>query len=232
MLRVVCWKWAKPGYRSTFTAEHVNTLRAMVARHYRSKHEFVCLTDDANGIDGDIRVLPVPMKYADMPSPWAGGGPSCYRRLWLFSREAGDVIGDRVVSIDLDAVITGDMAPLWDRPEDFVGWNDPNRHQTYCGSMWLLRAGTRTNVWDTFDPVTSPQKVAASSTCFGSDQGWMSLVLGPGEARWGIRDGVYSWKNDVKANGGTLPANARVVFFHGEDDPWTVNRDWIREHYR
>lgn len=235
MLRVVCWKWANPGYRSTFTAEHVNTLRNMVARNYRGPHEVVCMTDDPTGIDGDIRVLPVPMKYADLPSPWSSGGPSCYRRLWLFSDEAADVIGDRMVSIDLDCVITGDMGLLWDRPEDFVGWNDPNRHGTYCGSMWLLRAGTRTKVWETFDPVESPAKVKASSTCFGSDQGWMSLVLGPGEAKWAQPQGVYSWRNDIKTTAGKhLPENARVVFFHGEDDPWTAGQryQWVKDNYR
>ena len=32
MLAVGCFKWSTPGYRSTFNAAAVNTLRAMVAR--------------------------------------------------------------------------------------------------------------------------------------------------------------------------------------------------------
>lgn len=234
MLHIVCWKWQNPGYRSTFTAEHVNTLNRMIGRHYRNPYQLTCLTDDPTGIDPEIRTLPIPTKYADLPSPWSQGGPSCYRRLWLFSEEARDVIGERIVSIDLDCVITGDMTPVWDRPEDFVGWNDPNRNKTYCGSMWLIRAGTRTQVWETFDPETSPATVKASRTCYGSDQGWMSIVLGPDEAKWGKEEGVYSWQRHLKPKGGALPPDARVTFFHGAGDPWTEGQKfpWVREHYR
>jgi hypothetical protein len=236
-LAVVCFKWAPPaGYRSTFGPETVNILRAMVRRHYAHPHTFTCITDDPTGIDSDIRILPLWNDYADVPSPHGGRNPSCYRRLKLFSREAADLIGPRLVSIDLDTVIVGDVAPLWNRSDDLVMWGDtnplPGSH--YNGSMILHTPGTRTQVWETFHPKTSPM-MAKSARCFGSDQGWISYCLGKGEARWTTADGVYSFRNHLHEYGSVLPANARVTFWHGHHDPWgPVGQSipWVREHYR
>jgi hypothetical protein len=234
-MTVVCWRW-KPadGYRSTFGPETVNVLRRMVARHYPSPHRFVCVTDDPDGIDKDVEVLPLWNDFADLPSPHGGKNPSCYRRLRMFHPEIGQVFGERFVSMDLDTVITGDLRPLWDRPEDFVAWGDTNPQpgSHYNGSMILMRSGSRSKVWTQFDPVTSP-KMALRARCFGSDQGWISYCLGAGEARWGKSDGVYSYRNDLQ-RAKALPENCRVVFFHGRHDPWTdfgQGIDWVKAHY-
>lgn len=235
MLDVVCFKWRPPtGYRSTFGPETVNVLRAMVARHYRKPHRLTCITDDPAGIDADVRIVPLWSDYADVPSPHGGKNPACYRRLKVFSAEAAEIIGPRFVTIDLDVVITGDLSALWDRPEDFVMWGDtnplPGSH--YNGSMLLMTAGARRQVWDRFDPHTSPAH-ALKARCWGSDQGWVSYCLGPGEARWNKADGVYSYRNHLQSTG-ALPPNARVVVFHGAVDPWDARAQalpWVRQHW-
>lgn len=232
-LTVCTWKWKpKPGYRSTFDASAVNTLRAMVARHYRQPHEFVCLTDDPSGIDPEIRTVPIWDDFADLPGPH---GVNCYRRLRAFSAEAAELIGPRFVSLDLDVVLVGDVAPLWDRPEDFVIWGDVARDTPYNGSMWLLRAGTRRQVWETFDPERSPAQTRALGYV-GSDQAWIGACLGPGETRWTTRDGVYSWRVHLRRGRDVLPAGARIVMFHGADDPWMPHvrqrQPWVARHYR
>jgi hypothetical protein len=231
-LTVVCWKWKpKPGYRSQFDASTVNTLRSMVARHYRQPHRFVCITDDAKGIDGDVRVVPIWNDFDGLPGP---NGVNCYRRLRAFSAEAADLIGPRFVSLDLDCVITADMAPLWDRPEDFVIWGDTAKGTPYNGSMFLLRAGTRTRVWTEFHPVRSPAR-ARELRYIGSDQAWIGACLGPHERKWSDLDGVYSFRNHIVARRMPLPANARIVMFHGRFDPWhpavKAQHRWVREHY-
>jgi hypothetical protein len=245
MLDVVCWKWKPPGrYRSTFDARSVNTLRAMVARHLRLPHRFTCITDDGAGIDGDIRVLPLWDDFAHVPNPSNVANPSCYRRLRMFAPEARDLIGERIVSLDLDVVITDDLTPLFDRPEDFVIWGgqtvQPGApagriYNWYNGSLMMLRAGTRTRVWTEFNPAQSPA-LANRAGCKGSDQGWISYCLGNKEAVWGAKDGVYSFRNHVVPGKGILPKGARLVAFHGRHDPWQseVQRayPWISEHYR
>jgi hypothetical protein len=235
-LSVVCWKW-KPaaGYRSEFGATQVNVLRAMVARHLKLPHRFICVTDDPAGIAPGIEIVKLWDDFATLPSPHGGLNPSCYRRLRAFSAEAGKWFGPRFVSMDLDTVIVGDITPLVDRPEDFVIWGDTNPTTPYNGGFWLLRAGTRTKVWTGFDPKASPASARALGY-FGSDQAWIGAALGPDEAKWSTADGVYSYRVHVQPALGMLPRNARIVFFHGRHDPWqpAVQRSspWIRHHYR
>ena len=103
---VVCFKWAPPqGYRSTFTSATVNTLRAMVARHFHVEHRFLCVTDDATGLDPAIEVVPLWDDFAQVRNPHGGHQPSCYRRLKVFARDIATILGDRFVCLDLDTVI-------------------------------------------------------------------------------------------------------------------------------
>lgn len=237
MLTFVTWLWRAPiGYRSQFAATHVNTLARMIDRHYQPPHRILCVTDQPKGIDPHVVIVPAWNDFADVTSPHGRPyrNPSCYRRLRAFHPAIGAVFGDRFVSVDLDTVIVADLAPLFDRPEDFVIWGETNKRSWYNGSLWLLRAGARPQVWTQFNPRTSPH-VAYRAGRFGSDQGWISYILGPGEATWSIMDGVYSYRVHLKPRGSTLPANARVVNFHGEHDPWSpcVQRiSWVAEHYQ
>lgn len=236
MLSVVTYKWTPaPGYRSTFGPDAVNTLQRMVARHYPHPHRFFCFTDDTRGLDASVEAFPLWNDFADVPSPHGAKNPSCYRRLRSFSPEFADIVGPRFVSMDLDCVIVGDLSPLWNRADDFVMWGDtnplPGSH--YNGSMMLMSTGARRQVWERFDPRTSP-KTTLRAGCWGSDQGWISYCLGPGEAKWTKQDGVYSFRNDLKNGSKPLPANARVVIFHGRFDPWSrecQQLDWVRAHW-
>lgn len=236
MLSVVCWKWKPlPGYRSEFTYEHVNCLHRMVRRNLLVPHRFICITDSREGLDPSIDVVELWNDFADLPNPHGGLNPSCYRRLKAFAREMDAVLGKRFISIDLDCVITGDITPLVDRHEDFVIWGDQLKQTPYNGSMWMMNAGARAAVWEHFDPVESPT-LAHKAGFYGSDQAWMSYKLGPNEARWTRKDGVYAFRTDIRRLHGNLPIDARIVFFQGAIDPWTpVARKmspWIEEYYR
>lgn len=237
MLSVVTWKWTpKPRYRSTFGPETVNILASMVRRHYPHPHRFICVTDNTDGIDTSrVEVLPDWRDYASLPSPHGDKNPSCYRRLRMFHPDAAQWFGPRFVSLDLDVVITGDLTPLWNRPEDIVLWGETNKRpgSHYNGSMILLRAGSRPQVWTDFDPIKSPVRSVAAKA-WGSDQGWISCRLGGREAKWTKADGVYSFRNDLKQEH-PLPKDARIVMFHGATDPWAIPAQrlrWVREHYR
>lgn len=235
---VVCWKWAAPkGYRSTFGPETVNVLRQMVLRHYHHPHRFLCVTDDAEGIDAGVEIIPAWNDFADVPNPHGSPrNPSCYRRLRMFHPDIGAVFGERFVSLDLDAVIVGNVEPLWHRPEPIVLWGDTNSlpGSHYNGSMLLMTAGCRPQVWTDFDPKRSPQRSKAAR-CFGSDQGWISYRLGKGEARWTAADGVYSYRNQIAPRANELPANAKVIFFHGYGDPWDAKHQripWVHDAWK
>lgn len=229
MLTIVTWKWNRPEYRTKFTAEHVNVMARMIGRHYAGEHEVCCVTNDSDGIDPQVRIIPDTEDFASLRSPHGGiSNPSCFRRLRMFMEDAAETFGERIVSIDLDAVIVRDMAPVWDRDEDFVGWRDPMSPRQLNGSMMLLRAGSRPGVWDEFNPDSSPGK-ALKAGYKGSDQAWLSYCLA-GEPRWTKDDGIYSFRVDVM--GRVLPKDARIIFFHGNVKPWTVPEvDPVRKHW-
>lgn len=235
MLTVVTWLWAPPrGYRSAFGPEHVNVLQRMVARHYPHPHRFVCVTDRTKGLAAAVEVIAPWNDFADLPSPHGGHNPSCYRRLRSFHPEIGTTLGARHVSLDLDTVIVGDLSPLWDGPEAFKIWKEQDPRSFYNGSMWRIDAGARPQVWTRFNPQTSPAEAKAAGR-FGSDQGWISHVLGRGEATWSTADGVYSYNCDLRKHNGRLPADARIVMFHGGTDPWSPaaqKLDWVRRCYQ
>lgn len=236
-LTVLTYKWApRPGYRSKFTGEHVNTLARMVKRNYPHPHRFVCYTDDPSGIDPalvDARELW--NDYAAVLNPSAPErGPSCYRRLKMFARDAGEWLGPRICAMDLDVVITGDLTRIFHRSEDFVIWGDTSPPTLYNGSLVLFTAGCRPQLWEDFDPIESPA-LSRKMRYFGSDQAWISAKLGPLEAKFGRGDGVYSFRNHILRHNAPLPANARICVFHGAHDPdgpVAQRLEWVRRHYR
>lgn len=235
MLTFVCFKWAKEGYRSKFGPETVRVLSNMIGRHYKKPFRFVCITDDKTGLDG-LETMKLWDDYADVRNPHGLRNPSCYRRLKLFAPEAQAWFGDgRVVCIDLDTVIVNDITPLFEDEVDFKIWGESDfpRTQWMNGSLWMLRIGSKPHVWTQFNPQTSP-KEAAKAGARGSDQGWMSYILGKDQPTWGREDGVFSFRKHVQPIG-RLPVEAKIVCFHGHQDPWSPHVNltpWIAEHYR
>jgi hypothetical protein len=233
-LTIVCWKWNSPGYKTVFLPEHVHTLQKMIKRHYPRPHRFVCITDDPRGLDCETYKLW--KDHSNLPNISGKHLPSCYRRLKIFSKEMAEVFGPRILSMDLDVILTGDVTHIFDRPDPFVGWKVPgvNVPEVYNGSMFLFTAGAYSWIWETFDPEKSP-RIASLAGYQGSDQGWISFCLKAREPGWGKHDGVYSYPRDVRHTTG-LPVGARIVIFHGQRKPWdrrwTRDRAWIAKHYR
>jgi hypothetical protein len=234
MLTVVCWKWQQPGGRAKFSSEHVNVLRNMVERNYRNEHQVVCFTDDDRGIDRRVRCFPVSNSHGNLQNPLGPEYPSCYRRLVAFSPGFEQYVGERFISLDLDCVIVDDVTTLWDRPEDIVFWQSPIRAPDYNGSMWMVRTGSREELYTEFDPKTVPE-LTHKANKIGSDQGWFSYRC-PGEAVWTQDDGVWSWKPQLRNRRWILPPGARIVFFPGAEQPWDESTQdraaWIRQHYK
>ena len=234
MLTVVCLKWNHAGgtkipsqKMTRYTPDYVIRLRNMVARHYPKPHRFVCITDDPRGLE-DVETIPLWFQHLKL------GG--CFHRLRLFSDEMRELLGPRFIAMDLDCVVTGDLTPLFHRTEPFVinAYATAERDQKYNGGLMLMDAGARENVWTRFDPIESPRAIAHHSrTVIGTDQAWIRLVLGNGEARFTEADGVYDYKHSKAMKRG-LPKDARIVFFSGPRSPETEmeKQAWIRQNWQ
>lgn len=233
MISVVTFLWH--GGRHKYTAEHVNVLFRMVRRNYSSAFRAICVTNYSEGIDSRVEIVPDTEDWATVrPNlDYYHDAPlqSCFRRLRLYHPRAGATFGGRYVCLDLDVVITGDITMLWHRPEDVVYMaGSANARTPYNGSMQLIAAGSRPQVWESFDPETSPD-VARAAGYGGTDQAWIAHALGSKEATWCAADGCYKFSLLRRRE---LPEGARFVNFAGPRKPWELKPDvsWIQTHYR
>jgi hypothetical protein len=203
----------------------------MVDRHLSMDHELAIVTDMPEGIDERIRIIEPPRDFEGITLPsWdihAGKQlPQCLRRIAMFSPDAAETFGERFISMDLDAVIAEPIDDLFDRPDDFVMYRGTNGARPYNGSMVLMTAGCRPQVYNDFTP---ERAIEAGKKFVGSDQAWISHVLGWGESTWGPEHGVVWWGSQ---NNYAAP-DWRLMFFPGTPKPWELlDDDWIAQHYR
>lgn len=234
MITVLTFKWNTPGYRSTFLPEHVNTLQSMVSRNLHIPHKFVCITDDPEGLECEFFPL---WDFPQIKTP--SKKTNAFRCLKLFSNEAKSWFEtEHILVLDLDIVIVNDITPLIDLSLDFKIWEDSHKNTHYNSSIWQHRLGTRTQVWDSFNPIISP-RIIKQKEIMGSDQAWISYSLGPKEKTWSkTTDGIYSFRYDLKEGKIDLSRkeNARIIVFHGKFNPWDKELQdsipWIKKYYK
>lgn len=192
---VVVFKWSVPGYRSQFSAETVNTAARMLARHATVPYRFTCITDDGEGIDDKIRVLPL----WDDPHPSYGGGnwPNCFRRLRMFAPEIKRLVGRRWLWMDLDLLVCGNVDHILSDPTDFRIWR-PDGGRSLCnGSLVSHKAGTRPELWTEFaaEKVGTVDEFQAQTSHLGSDQAWIARRLRADDQFFTAADGVYAFRS-------------------------------------
>jgi hypothetical protein len=212
-LIVGTWLWG-----DKYPVRYVDRLRAGVARHLKQPYRF------------DVWRPQPEDEYLTIMR-------GCFARLRVFDpawqQHAGIETGDRVVCLDLDSVVTGGLDPLFDRDDPFVVLTGANASNPcpYNGSVWMLRAGHRPDVWHDFS-LEAAARVPFYQ--FPDDQAWMAHKL-PGVAGWpaGPASGVYAFKKPGWPKGDALPADARLVVFPGWRDPQKFTHlPWIKEHWR
>ena len=232
MITVATYLWRDPtrdhrGY--VFNHDHVRILRNMVARNLTLSHRFICVTDDE--IEG---VETVPLDWRKHVEG------TVYLRLMQHNPEwALANLGERILSLDLDVVITRNFDHVAGRKEDFVIWRNPNfpqpRRAFYQSSVQLFSAGARPELWDDFDPVETPKW--CNWRFGGAEQAWISERMDWTEAHFSSKDGIYgAGRLGGKGVYTELPDNACIVSFPGSREPsqkaTQERHPWIVEHYR
>lgn len=225
-LFVCSWLWG-----SKWGGCYADRLFAAVDRNLRQPYQSVLITDQP--ITGGADVV-VPINEEDRPLL---ARPGCLVRMRMFDAkwQAGLAMsaGDRVVCVDVDAVITGPLDPLFERADEFTimqGFNTTNPCP-FNGSLWMFRAGQRHDVWDEFG-IDAHAKYNVPIHQVADDQGWLHARF-PNAAAYTPADGVYAFKKvgwTVKGRR-KLPENARLVAFPGRDPAKYPEVDWLKKHW-
>ena len=96
-------------YGTKYGADYVNKLYNGVKRNLSINHSFACFTEDKNGLDENIKVIPLKEKNSEWQGWWS--------KVNIFDGEYyRDIIGNEqeltVLYIDLDMIIAGNMDDL------------------------------------------------------------------------------------------------------------------------
>lgn len=247
-MTVVLWKWG-----TRYGREHLNKMQSMLQRCLTVPHNIVCITDKPSDVPKGMATFNVDytVHKADF---------KCIRRMWLYAgpRSKGQPwpgdLGDRLLQLDLDVVLTGSIDPLVDRPDPFVIWKSESTKQpfrphgwAYNATVMLLTPGARRDVWDRY--VADRKGVGKSAdkdgwdvrTC--SDQAIGTYLLKDNHPPfWTDADGIYSYRGIAGPYGEKdhgLPEGCRIVSFHGRGGArhpgvpeLQKNSPWIAEHWR
>lgn len=225
MLTVLTWFWRQPEARNQYEPHHVAIWADMVRRNLSTPHRIACVTAEDIDLPSHIEIIRPPREFENVRIPsWPAYRPQCLRRLTMFAPDAAATFGDRFVCMDLDCVIGAPLAPLFRTRDSFKICTGTMRGRPYNGSMMLLTAGARPQVYTEFSPAKA---VAAGKKFVGSDQAWIADRL-PGEATWGEADGVIYYGLPR-----LLDTVKRLMFFPGSTKPWGRFHDrWIADNYR
>lgn len=218
-MKFVCWLWRGKGFwkrTARYDEGHVATLASMLSRH--GDHELICVQDGGFDIPGSI-IMPDEVNAL----------PDYLPKLWGWSPQFHDLIGERFASIDLDVVVTGDLEPLLTINEPFVIW-DRARLEPYNTSLFALKPGYRNDVWTTL----SPEKLAWArkrAAYWTGDQSWVAHVLGPDEPTFGEAEGVIQYRPSKHRD--TPPEGMKAAFLCGPYEPRSESEHstWMRKAY-
>src|SRR5262245_3402011 len=143
--------------------------------------------------------------------------PGCFARLRMFDpgwQHNRQLVG-RVVSLDLDVIVTAPLGRLFERNESIVllkGANSVNPFP-FNNSVFMFQAGAHADLWLDFS-LEAVKDIKQHK--FPDDQGWFWHRL-PNAASWtaGSSSGIYAFRKPGWPAGDRLPDDAKIVAFPG-----------------
>lgn len=211
----VAWLWK--GWRPVYDLRHAKAVYSMLEATQPAGSWTLNLATDQAGpvlsrlrLPPQVRVLPLPTSPLDDRT-----GVNCYRRLRLWDagwRDEMGLIGDLVVSIDLDVIVRGNLEPLF--ADVITAGGIRGGFSLINGSLWAVRQQaevTLPRVWERFveAPVSLRAKASRRRTFkrserrntfhghIGSDQAIMSYLLSDHAPLrlWGHEHGIRVWRD-------------------------------------
>lgn len=225
-VNIVCLK-----YGVGYGPEYVNKLFNMVLRNITIPFRFYCFTEDATGLDNRIIIKPIPQMYDK------DGKPVKEYNRW--TKEAGfcdnnlggpELKGKRVLFLDLDVVITGNIDGFFsyhEKDDDFIITNDWNTRGNRVGqaSCYSFKVGTLGEIKKYYEQHSDEikRKYKTASQEYLSDK--VRELTGKPLKFW-PKHWVKSFKKHCMPCSllrffitPKLPADAKIICFHGYPNP-------------
>jgi hypothetical protein len=221
-----------------YSSEYVNRLYNMCKRWCSLDFKFVCLTDNADQLNSDIMVLPIPSGL----SGW-------WCKPYMYSKELP--IQGTILYMDLDVVLSANIDKLityqpnhWCTIRDFTRAMRP-KWPRYNSSIVRFKTGELDFVWDNY--IKNP--VAIQRHFFG-DQDYLYDETHQKKGAMLYPDSwIQSWKWEVRKSkqltiGGTKGkrkftqienvkprVECCVCVFHGDPNPHNCDDPWVKENW-
>ena len=170
------------GPKRTYDVTHVARLEDMVDKNLKQPYRFECVDDSP---------------YPDWWAKVSLGEPGRFK--------------GRVLYLDLDVTVVGNLDDLADYPYPFAAIKDYQFPLTINSSVMSWDAGAMDSVFADFTPEVMER--------LHGDQNWIHEKV---PAFHFPRAWCPSYKAHVLPTG-KVPDDARVIIFHGRPKPWEVN---------
>lgn len=186
-------------------AAYVAELRAGLRRHLRVPHQVHVVTDDAASL--------YPGAYCRPPDSSLRGW---WHKLRLF-KPGMFPDGARVLYLDLDTTIVGDLSAIASYDGTFALLRDFYRPAGYGSGVMTWRAPFGAHIWERWNDAGRPIMA-------GGDQEWIEGSAPGADRLQDLFPGqLVSFKADCLAG---VPEGARLVCFHGRPKPHELGAPW------
>jgi hypothetical protein len=214
-----------------YGVEYVNRLHNMVSRNVHSTpYEFVCFTErelPKSGFNKGIRFAPLPTTYTG----W-------WHKMGLYKAKLPGVYTEKILYIDLDVVVAGELDTLMAYESDFAtakDWptgsvqKDSVKDKQGNTSVVLLKVGSQAKMWDRFSKDPAGEIKAYIGNRMGDgDQEWINKAY-PECMDLLPEKFVQSYKlHKLQA---VPPSDCAIVMFHGTPKPHECG-GWVKEFWR
>lgn len=219
--QVVCVKWG-----DKYPPYYVNRLYNMVVNNTSYEIDFICVTENPEGLDERITIYPLP----DL------GLKGWWYKLSLFSDDIHDLKG-RFLYIDLDVVIVDSIDAFLDQERSSLIISGDLQTGEFNSSVFSLESNSLTHIWTEF--LKDRDRIVSS---MHGDQDWISQYSegistwsdswvvsykkqcnARVERSWGVIGKLLRKMGLMTVKGeSSVPDGAKIVQFHGKPDPEDV----------